>query len=58
MTSRYDPAQRWSDADQRDLNDRDLRREIADAEGINIDDMSDQMVEDHFQDPDDWGTNR
>ncbi len=48
------PESRWSDADQRDLADRDVRREIADAEGINIDDVTDQMVEEFYDDPDDW----
>lgn len=48
------PESRWSDADQRDLADRDMHRQIADDEGINIDDVSDAAVEDNFHDPDDW----
>ncbi len=48
------PESCWSDTDQRDLNDRDVRRGIADAEDINIDDVTDAAVEDYIRDPDDW----
>lgn len=52
------PETRWSDADQRDLDDADIREQVAEAIGIDVAGVDADVVRDYFQDPDDWGTDR